>query len=125
MAADFLRPSFIAKEEGHLIYIQMSGDINQQTLPESRRLLDEIVRLHRINERDNLRILVDYKLVGDVDSSTLANIIERLDRNQNRNHRVAFINIPKEFQQLLEIYKLQEKILVFASKEEALRELQK
>lgn len=125
MTADYLRPSFIAKEEGNLIYIQISGDINQQTFPESRRLLDEIVRLHRINERDNLRILVDYKLVKDVDSSTLANIIERLDRNQSRNHRAAFINIPKEFQQLLEIYKLQEKILVFASKEEALRELQK
>lgn len=123
MPEEYLRPSFIAKEEGDFISIQVSGDINQHTLPESRRLLDEIVRRHRIAKRDNLRILVDYQLVGDVDSATVANIIDRLDSNSDRNHRVAFINMPAEFQELIEIYKLKEKILVFESREEAMREL--
>ncbi len=118
-------PSFIAREEGNFISIEVSGDINQQTLPESRRLLDEIIRRHEIGRRPDLRILVDYERVGDVDSATIANIVERLDTNSALNHRVAFINIPEEFRNLIEIYKLQEKILVYATKEEALRELLK
>ena len=125
MPEKYLRPSFIAKEDGDFISIQVSGDINQYTLPESRKLLDEIVRRHRIGKRDNLRILVDYELVGDVDSATVANIIDRLESNSGRNHRVAFINMPEEFQHLIEIYKLKEMILAFDSREEAMRELMK
>lgn len=125
MPDEFLRPSFIAKEEGNFISIQVSGDINHHTLPESRRLLDEIIRRHRISQRDNLRILVDYEFVRDVDSATIANIVDRLDTTSGLNHRVAFINIPDEFRQLLDIYNLRDKIQVFASKEEAMRELLK
>lgn len=125
MVDEHLRPSFIAKEENDLIYIQVCGDINQHTLPESRKLIDEIIRRHKINSRDCLKILVDYNLVGDVDSSTIANIVDRLDSNRERQHRVAFINIPEEFQHLIEIYKLEEKIQVFANKDEAIRELHK
>ncbi|MGE0267371.1 MAG: STAS domain-containing protein [Candidatus Omnitrophota bacterium] len=125
MSDEYQHPSFIAREEGNLIIVRLNGDINQHTMHESRKMIDEMMRLHQVNERDNLSIVVDYQNVNDVDSSTIANILERLEQNSKHYHKLAFINVPEEFLKLLEIYKLQDKILVFQSEEEAVKALQK
>lgn len=118
-------PNFIAQENGNLIIVRMNGDINAQTLPESRKMIDELVKLHHIYERENLCILIDYENVTNVDSAAIANILERLQEHHDHYHRIAFINVPDEFVKLLEIYKLQDTISVFDSEKKALAELQK
>ena len=120
---NFKVPTFIVKEEGTLIIVRISGDINQHTLPESRAMIDKMVEEHRINERDHLSIIVDYENVSDVDSAAIANILDRLDENKKQHHRVAFINVPDEFVQLLEIYKLEDTIMVFDNEAEVIAKL--
>lgn len=124
MSEEYQHPSFIAREEGNLIIVRLNGDINQHTMHESRKMIDEMMRLHQVNERDNLSIVVDYQNVNDVDSSTIANILERIEQNSKHYHKLAFINVPEDFLKLLEIYKLQEKILVFESEAAAIKALQ-
>lgn len=125
MSEEHKHPSFIAKEVGNLIIVRLNGDINQHTMHESRKMIDEMMRLHQVNERDNLSILVDYENVNDIDSSTIANILERIEQNSKHYHRLAFINVPDEFIKLLEIYKLQDKIQVFKTEAEAVKALRK
>lgn len=121
---EYKRPSFIAKERGNLIIVQVHGDINAQTLPESQKMIDELIRLHKIYERKHLCILIDYQYVTDVDSATVANILIRIEEGRALFHRIAFINMPNEFMQLIDIHKLTDSFDIYATEEEAIRELQ-
>ncbi|MCA9408638.1 MAG: STAS domain-containing protein [Candidatus Omnitrophica bacterium] len=118
-------PRIMAKEEGDLITVSMGGALNSATLPISRQLVDEIIKSHNIYQRTNLKILVDYKDVTDVDSSTIANILERLTEHQKHNHKIAFINVSEEFKTIVQLHKLEKEIPVFDSKQKALKALLK
>ncbi|MBP9853551.1 MAG: STAS domain-containing protein [Candidatus Omnitrophica bacterium] len=124
MSEQYQHPSFIAQEVDDLIIVRLYGDFNQHTLHQSRKMIDEMMRIHQINERHNLSIIIDYQNVNDVDSSTIADILEHIEENSEHSHKVAFINVPDEFIKLLEIYKLQDKILVFKTEKEAIKALQ-
>ena len=119
------RPFIIAKEKRDIIYIQMGGDINAETLPESRKLVDEIIEGHEIYKRRNLRILVDYGKVTSIDSASIANILERLKEHDKYQHKIAFVNMPQEFKDLIVLHKLEGVIPLFESEKDALRELRK
>lgn len=119
------RPFILAKEEGDIIFVEMGGNINAETLPESRKLVDQIIELHQIYQRRNLKIIVDYKKVRSIDSSTLANILDRLREHTKYNHRLAFVNLPKELKDLIELHNVKDKITVFHSKAAAVKEFKK
>ena len=117
------RPSFIAQEINNLIIVRMGGVINAETFPESQFLIDELIEKHEIYKRQNLRILVDYQNVTDVDTSTVANILDRINEHEKHNHIIAFVNVPEELKSLVEIYKLEKEVLIFESEEEAVKAL--
>ena len=117
------RPSFIAQEINNLIIVRMGGVINAETFPESQFLIDELIEKHEIYKRQNLRIRVDYQNVTDVDTSTVANILERINAHEKHNHIIAFVNVPEELKSLVEIYKLEKEVLIFESEEEAVKAL--
>ena len=116
------RPFILAKEEGDIIFVEMGGALNSLTLPESRKLVDEIIEYHGIYKRRNLKILIDYKKVKSIDSATIANILERLREHEKYGHKMAFVNIPKTLKDLIILHKLQDEIVIFKSKKQALKE---
>ena len=119
------KPMIIAKEKGNLIVIRLGGAINASTMPEARQLVDDIISSHKIYQRQNLRILVDYKNVTDIDTSTVANILERLTENEKHQHTIAFVNFPEKLKIILDIHSLQDRITIYDSEKEALKELKK
>ncbi len=68
-------------------------------------------------------VLVDFALVEDVDSSTIAFHLVHLEEYRARGFKVGFININKEFKDLLDIFKKNDKFKVFANEKEAVKEL--
>ena len=118
-------PYIIAKEKNNIIFIEMGGNINSETLPESRELVNEIIKKHEIYKRNNLKILVDYSNVIDVDSATIANILDRLAEHKQHHHTIAFVNVPDEFLHLIQLHKLEDKVTVYPSLKEAVKVLRK
>lgn len=119
------KPFFIAKEKGDLIIIQMGGDLIASTLPQSREMVDELIEKHEIKKRTHLKILVDYEQVTDVDSATIANILDRINEHKKNYHTIAFVNVSEEFKSIIEIHKLEDEIRIFDSREEAIEALMK
>lgn len=124
-AMDEQKPSFIAQEKDNIIIVRMYGPLNSSTLNESRDQINELIEKHEIFKRSNLRILVDYENVTDVDSATIANILERIKEHEKHNHVIAFINVPEEFKHIVEIHKLENKVHIFKSEKQAIKELSK
>lgn len=119
------KPYILAREEDDIIHVEMGGVINSETLPQSREMVDTIIEAHEIYKRRGLKILVDYKKVVDIDSATIANILERLKEHKKYNHKLAFINISKKFKDLIVLHKLEGTIQFFKTEKEAIKELKK
>ncbi len=124
MTEEIRPPSFIAKERGDLIIVQVFGAINAQTLPQSQKMIDELIRLHNIDERKHLSILVDYQYVTDVDSATVANFLMRMEEGKDLFHRIAFINLPDLILQLIDIHKLTESFKIYPDEATAIAALE-
>ncbi len=122
---DDLKPFFIATEKDDFIIVEMGGVLNASTAPESRKMIEAIIEKHEIYKRRNLKILVDYKQVKDVDSSTIAGILDRINEHKKHYHTIAFINVPEDFKSIIEINKLEGEVLIFDTEKEAILELKK
>ena len=108
-----------------MIIVQMGGDLIASTLPQSREMIDELIEKHEIKKRTHLKILVDYEQVTDVDSAAIANILDRINEHKKNHHTIAFVNVSEEFKSIIEIHKLEDEILIFDSREEAIAALMK
>ena len=118
-------PNFIAKDDGDIIIVRMSGDLNAKTMPKARKMIDKLIKLHDIYKRNNLRILIDYEYVTDVDTATLANILQRMNEHKEHYHTIALVNIPDDLKSMIEIHKLQDVFNIYDSEQKALADLRK
>ena len=66
---------------------------------------------------------MDYGGVENVDSSALANIVDRLKNDVRSDHKVMFVNVPKKFRDLVDIFNVEESIKIYDSEEEAVKDL--
>ena len=112
------------ERKGDIYIFRMSGTINAQTLPRYREVIDQLITEIGAAQKSNLKFIMDYGGIDDVDSSALANIIDRLKNDVRCDHKVMFINVPEKFKELLAIFKLQDSIEVYDSQEEAEKALE-
>ena len=82
-------------------------------------VIDNLIKEIDAPHQNDLVFMMDYGNIEDVDSSALANIIDRLKNDVRCDHRVLFINVPEKFKDLLELFKLQDSIEVYDSQEDA------
>ena len=107
------------EKKGDIYIFRMSGTINAQTLPQYREVIDDLIKEIDAPHKSNLKFIMDYGGIDDVDSSTLANIMDRLKNDVRRDHKVMFINVPEKFRSLLALFKLEDFIEVYDSQQEA------
>ena len=107
------------EKKGNVYIFRMSGTINTETLPHYREVIDNLIKEIDAPNQDNLVFIMDYGNIEDVDSSALANIIDRLKNDVRCDHKVMFINVPEKFKDLLELFKLEDFIEVYDSQEDA------
>jgi len=103
------------EQDGNTYIIKMSGAINAQTLPQYRKVVDQIMAELDTANRSNLNFIVDYGGIEDIDSTALANILDRLKNDVRSDHKVVFINVPEKFQSIVELHKMEKSIKIYRS----------
>ncbi len=113
--------SYTMEQKGDIYIFRMSGTINSETLPQYREVIDNLMAELDVSHKSNLKFIMDYGGIDDVDSSTLANIVDRLKNDVRCDHKVMFINVPEKFKELVALFKMENSIEVHDSQEEAER----
>lgn len=121
--APTLLPGFIRAVEdiGAVRVIRLQGDMGKGI---GREVSDHVERL-REEEADvfDRSLLLDYEGTAQWDFSTVAYLVEALRRRMDTSARVGLINAPKELLDELDLAKLRELFVVYASEQEALAAL--
>jgi len=107
------------EKKKNVYFFRMSGTINAQTLPQYREVIDDLIKEIDASHKSDLRFVMDYGGIDDVDSSALANIVDRLKNDVRCDHEVIFINVPEKFKDLLALFKMEDFIKVYNSQHEA------
>ena len=107
------------EKKGDVYIFRMSGTINAQTLPRYREVIDDLIKEVDAKNQDDLKFIMDYGGIDDVDSSALANIVDRLKNDVRCDHQVVFINVSNKFKDLLTLFKMNDSITVCDTQEEA------
>ena len=111
--------SYKSEKKENIYIFRMSGTINAQTLPQYREVIDRLIAEIDAPHTDDLKFIMDYGGIDDVDSAALANIIDRLKNDVRCDHEVIFINVPEKFKELVALFKMEESIKVYNSQQEA------
>jgi anti-anti-sigma factor len=111
--------SYTVEQKGNVYIFRMRGTINAQTLPEYRKVIDDLMAKMDIPHKDSITFIMDYGGIDDVDSSALANIIDRITNDVRCDHRVMFINVPEKFKELVALFKIGDTIEIYNTQEEA------
>ena len=107
------------EEDGNIYTLRMSGEITAQTLPLYRKIVDNLMKELDVENREDLKFIVDYGGISDIDSTALANILDRLKNDVRSDHKVVFINVPEKFKSIVELHKMKDAIQIYGSEEEA------
>ncbi len=100
--------------------VRLKGKIDQTMIPVINSRIQEN---RRAGSRIDKNVVLDFSKVEHVDSATIAFHLIRLREYQEKGFKVGFINITNELKALLDIFKENEIFKVFASEEEAVKEL--
>ena len=100
--------------------VRLKGRIEHTMIPmiESR-----IQENRRAGSKIEKNILLDYSKVVDVDSATIAFHLVHLREYEAQGFKVGFIQIIDEMRSLVDIFNEEKAFRVYASEEEAVREL--
>ena len=115
--------SLESEHHGKNYIIHVSGVITAETLEDYRKYMDILIDKLDVADKADINFILDYSGVTDVDSSTLANILDRLKNDVRADHEVAFVNVNDEFRDLVTIHKLDDKIRIFETVDAAIAEL--
>jgi len=107
------------EEDGNIYTLRMSGEITAQTLHLYRKIVDELMEKLDVSNRAGLKFIVDYSGISNIDSTALANILDRLKNDVRSDAEVVFINVPDKFKSIVELHKMEDSIHIYKSEEEA------
>ena len=108
----------------YLEIVRMKGEITHDMIP----IMEARIQANRKRQggiRIEKNILVDYALVTDVDSATIAFHLVHLKEYDARGRKVGFVNIPDELQTLMEMLKEKTIFKIYDSETDAVKELNK
>jgi anti-anti-sigma factor len=115
---------YSVEEKGNFYILRMSGAINARTLLRYRKIVDDLMIKLDVRNKKELRFIVDYGGIVDIDSSALANILDRLKNDVRSDHKVAFIHVPEKFKSMVDLHKMGDIIHIYGSDEEAMAALE-
>ena len=107
------------EEDGDIYTLRMNGEITSQTLPLYRKIVDNVMKELDVANRDNLKFIVDYGGISEIDSTALANILDRLKNDVRSDATVVFINVPDKFKSIVELHHMEKEIQIYESEDEA------
>ena len=106
-------------ESGEFIIIRLKGNIDSSTIPIFDEDLDDIIEKYL-----DKHVILNFKEVKQVDTSTLAMLIELLDKLQKTERKLILANINQtELDERIEISKVGALFTVYETEEEALKRL--
>jgi len=98
--------------------VRFRGDINSATIP----ILNQNIGNYTKEPLDR-HILLDFKDVSDVDSSTIASLLMLLNNVTRSNRKLGIINATQELISLFQIQRVGSLITVYENEAKALKEL--
>jgi len=107
------------EEDGSIYTLRMSGAITAHTLPLYRKIVDDLMKELDVANREGLKFIVDYGGISDIDSTALANILDRLKNDVRNDATVVFINVPEKFKSIVELHHMEKEIRIYESEDEA------
>jgi len=115
-------PSFVevAEEGKNIRIVRLKGPIDMLTIPGIEKFVRVARRKKRISKKN---ILIDFKNVTHVDSSTIAMLLEAISELKHEKYRLILINLTKQLKSLLEILKIERQFYICDSEEKAIQEL--
>ena len=100
--------------------IRLKGEITRDMIPIiEARLQDN----RRMGSKIDKNVLIDFAKVVDVDSATVAFHVIHLEEFHQNGFEMGLINLNEEMTALLEMFKRDAPLKVFASEADALKEL--
>jgi len=108
------------KETSNLIIVKLSGVIDANTIP--------IIRgnyKHEIKQGLDKNVLLDFKEVTHVDSSTLASLLRAMSELKQKHRKLGLVNANHALKEYIAIAKLEFIIYVYDSIDEALEDINK
>lgn len=106
------------EDKGNFVIVRLKGSIDAYTIPEIEDDFEDT-----INKRLEKNILLDFKAVNKVDSSTLAAIIALLDKLQEFGLKLGIINATDTLKNYLKIERVEALVKVYRTEQEAVQEL--
>ncbi len=85
--------------EGETAIVHFQGEINSNTIPIIKNNCCKKTKLDK-------NILIDFKEVTQIDSATLAFLVEIIKELREKNRKMAMLNISDKQQKLMEVTKL-------------------
>jgi len=108
------------KETSNLIIVKLSGVMDANTIP--------IIRgnyKHEIKQGLDKNVLLDFKEVTHVDSSTLASLLQAMSELKQKHRKLGLVNANHALKEYIAIAKLEFIIYVYDSIDEALEDMNK
>lgn len=114
--------SFVEKieTEPHLQIIRLKGDIDMSTVPGIEKMIVEAKKNRGLMEKN---ILLDFKNVGHVDSSTIAALIVMLADLKHQHRRLGLVNISSRLEKMIAVLDVRDLFTVYRREDLARREL--
>ncbi len=110
-------------EEGSsVITVRLKGAIDMTTIPNIEKTIKK-----RGVRRGTMRksILLDFKKVTNIDSSTIAALLDFLSYIKSRKHKLALVNVSSQMKRRIDVDKLNDVFSIFRSEKEGLSFLEK
>ncbi|MBN3038169.1 MAG: STAS domain-containing protein [Candidatus Omnitrophica bacterium] len=104
------------RNEGDVMVLDLSGEININTSPDVRKCFDKLIK------EQKKKILLNFEEVGYIDSSGLATMVEMMQRMKRFGGTLRLTNLTDKVRGLFEITKLDRLFGIFPSEEEALKD---
>ena len=106
------------KEIDDLAIVKLKGSIDFHTIPVLRANLGS-----RVNKYLDMDILLDFKEVSRVDSTTLASLIQLLAELKRRNRKLGIMNMTPLLRNYLNITRLKAVVQVYKSQKDAMNDM--
>lgn len=107
------------EEYDNLMIFRLKGSIDMTTVPEIEKVWDDRMKSGLLNKN----ILVDFKNVKHVDSSTIAGLVKVLFDIKHEKRKLVLVNISNELRDMLAISELDNVFSIYDSEEKAIADL--
>lgn len=101
--------------------VRLKGRLDHEMIP----IVEARIKENRaMGSKIEKNVILDFAQVEHVDSALIASHVIHLNEYQEKGFTIAFINVTREWQSLVEIFKKDNgKFKIYASEEEAVKEL--